>query len=70
MVLDELYTLKNSIAFVISHHQQMSTEQGDYSNPKEGRGSFRGAKPLLHTNSPSPLKERGIQGVRMIHGYV
>jgi len=28
------------------------------------KGSSRGAKPLSHNISPSPLKERGIQGVR------
>jgi hypothetical protein len=28
--------------------------------------SFRGAKPLFPNNSPSPLKERGTQGVRLI----
>jgi len=27
-------------------------------------GSLRGASPLFLTTSPSPLKERGIQGVR------
>jgi len=31
---------------------------------KRARGSFRGAKPLLPILPPSPLKERGIQGVR------
>ena len=30
------------------------------------KGSSRGAKPLSLITSPSPLKERGTQGVRMI----
>ena len=29
-------------------------------------GSLRGAKPLFETSSPSPLRERGTQGVRVI----
>jgi len=31
-----------------------------------GKGSLRGAKPLSRVSSPSPLKERGTQGVRLI----
>jgi len=31
------------------------------------KGSLRGAKPLLKVSSPSPLKERGIKGVRLIN---
>ena len=35
----------------------------------KGRGSVgkRGAKPLSKISSPSPLKERGIKGVRLIN---
>jgi len=35
----------------------------------KGRGSVgkRGAKPLSKISSPSPLKERGIKGVRMVN---
>jgi len=32
-----------------------------------GKGSPRGALPLLQTNPPSPLKERGTKGVRLIN---
>jgi len=37
-------------------------------NPKpfSSRESPRGAKPLFLISSPSPSKERGIEGVRMI----
>jgi len=37
----------------------------------KGRGSVgkRGAKPLSKISSPSPLKERGIKGVRLINNH-
>jgi len=33
------------------------------------KGKVEGAKPLQQLPSPSPLKERGIQGVRMINNF-
>jgi hypothetical protein len=30
------------------------------------RGSLKGRSPSINYSSPSPLKERGIKGVRMI----
>jgi hypothetical protein len=35
---------------------------------KVKKGSFRGALPLFRIPSPSPLKERRIQGVRQFNG--